>query len=167
MAPASEVFVRPFGYDAGVPVVRQIGDRKLYLGNVHGANDAEAGFDHVLTLTEERIPATTHHCPLVDSDDNDWIDFERAVDAARELIRKDGSLLVHCEHGISRSSTVIATAIAADENTTFHEALSEVQNARPHAIPNPHLHEQAVVYLASRSGDADTTDGRDGTTSCS
>lgn len=152
MAPENEVFVRPFGYDAGVPMIRQIGDRELYLGNGHAVNDDETLFEHVLSLTAEPNSASTHHRPLVDGDGNDWAAFERAVDTAWELLGRDGSTLVHCKHGISRSSAVIATAIAAEEAITFREALDVVHDVWPHAVPHPRLHEQAIVYLTSRSG---------------
>nr|WP_245757975.1 dual specificity protein phosphatase family protein [Halobiforma haloterrestris] len=58
-------------------------------------------------------------------------------------------MLIHCKAGISRSSTLVATAIAAEEDRRFREALRIVQEARPFAMPNPALHELAVVYLAA------------------
>lgn len=148
---APEVHVRPFGYVADEAVVRRIGDRELYLGNASAADPDrhDHEFRYVLSATGEPRPATTHHRPLVDGPGNDWAAFARAVDTTRDLLRRDGSLLVHCNAGISRSSTLLAAALAAEEDRRFHDALAVVQDARPHALPHPALHRQAVVYLAA------------------
>lgn len=133
-------------------MVRRIGDRDLFLGNYRAAHpDAhDREFAAVLSATGDRHPLTTHHHPLADGAGNDWAAFEAAVDAARECYRRDGAALIHCKAGISRSSTLAATAIAAEEGIGFRDALAEVQAARPPACPNPILHESAVVYLAAR-----------------
>lgn len=145
--------VRPFRYVEDHAVVRRVGDRDCYLGNWRAADPdhCDRSFDHVLSLSDDAYPNTTHHRPMVDGPENDWRAFETAVDTARRLHRRDGSLLVHCTAGISRSTTVLATALAAEEGIGFRRALADVQDARPHAQPHPALHEQAVVYLAARS----------------
>ena len=145
--------VRPFGYVEDRPVVRRIGDRDLFLGNGLAADPAhhDRTFAYVLSATREERPLTTHHHPLDDGPGNDWPAFEAAVDATRTLIRREGSVLIHCKAGISRSTALIATALAAEEGEPFSDALTLVQEARPHAVPHPALHELAVVYLAARS----------------
>jgi Dual specificity phosphatase, catalytic domain. len=154
------VFVRPRGHVEERPVVRPIGDQALYLGNRLAADpdslaradsppDGET-FEFVLTVSQDSQPLTTHHRPLADGPGNSWPRFEAAVDTARRLYRRDGSLLCHCKAGISRSTTVVATTIAAEESRPFRAALDTVQEARPHAIPHPALHEQAVLYLAAQ-----------------
>lgn len=107
-------------------------------------------FDAVLSVGSDSYSATTHHRPLVDGPETDWPAFAAAVETARHLHRADGSLLVHCKAGISRSVAVLATTLAAAENRSFHDALSVVQAARPHAIPHPALHRLGVIYLAAR-----------------
>ncbi len=148
------VVVRPLNYVADEPVVRRIGDRDLYIGNRLAADPDRHGrsfeFEYVLSVGSDEYPLTTHHRPLEDGPDNEWTVFEAAVDTARELFRRDGSLLVHCKAGISRSSTLLATTLAAEEDRTFADALALVQRARPHAMPHPALHEQAICYLAAR-----------------
>ncbi len=147
------MFVRPKGYVADEPVIRRIGDRDCYLGNALAADpDAhDRSFDFVLSTTAEELPLTTHHRPLIDGRGNEWAAFEAAVDTARRLYRRDGSLLVNCKAGVSRSATLIAATLAAEEGREFRDALGVVQDARPYAMPNPALHELAVVYLAARS----------------
>lgn len=156
------LYVRPFGYAADHPVVRRVGDRDVFVGNAAAADPARyddadpaavdvaaPAFEYVLSVSLDAYPLTTHHRPMVDSDEVAWDRFAAAVDAARDLLARDGSLLVHCEAGISRSATVLATALAAAEGRRFVEALHLVQAARPHAVPNPTLHECGVLYLAA------------------
>jgi atypical dual specificity phosphatase len=141
--------VRPFGYVGDEPVVRRVGDRSLFLGNFH-AGDTDTGeqFDHVVSLTTDPQPATTYHRPLIDGYDVEWSRFADAVDTTRRLHGSGGSVLVHCKAGVSRSSAVIASALAVAEGRRFRDALAEVQAARPIAMPHPALHRQAVYYLA-------------------
>ena len=147
----SDPTVRPFGYVEDHPVIRRIGDRELFLGNVYAADPErhDRRFDFVLSVTPDEHPLTTRHHPLEDGPGNDWLAFEAAVDAARGLIRSDGSVLIHCRAGISRSTALVATALAAEEDLRFRDALDAVQEARPHAMPHPALHEFAVIYLAA------------------
>lgn len=149
--PMSEVAVRPIGYVEDEPVIRRIGERNLYLGNEHAADSEQhdQSFQYVLSVSTDNYPLTTHH-PLDDGPGNDWMEFEGAVDTARRLYRRDGSVLIHCTAGISRSSTVIATALAAEESRQLRDVFSIVLRARPSATLNPALHELAVVYVAAR-----------------
>lgn len=144
---------RPHAYVEDHAVVRRIGDRDLYLGNVHAADPDrhDRTFDFVLSATDEPQPSTTHHHPIVDGPEIEWSRFAAAVDATRRLHRADGSLLVHCTAGISRSATLVAATLAAEEGRCLDEALDAVNESRPFAQPYPHLHELAVYYLADRS----------------
>lgn len=150
------VHVRPIRYVEDHPVLCQVGDRLLFLGNVHAADPdrCDRSFDAVVSLTSDPRPATTHHHPLVDGEGNEWAAFAAAVDETRRLSREDGTVLVHCRAGISRSSAVLATAIAAAEGQRFREAMADVQAARPHAVANPALVDLAVAYLATRRDDS-------------
>ena len=143
--------VRPFDYVSDEPIVRRIGDRELFLGNWFAAAPAghDHTFEHVLSVTSEKRPLTTHHHPLDDGPGNDWSAFAAAVDTARALHRRDGSVLIHCKAGISRSSVLVATTLAAEEGRRLDEAFAIVHDARPHAVVHPALHESAVVYLAA------------------
>ncbi|EMA42502.1 protein-tyrosine phosphatase family protein [Halococcus saccharolyticus] len=148
----SEPIVRPFGYVADEPIVRRIGERELYLGNEAATDPVQHDhtFEFVLSVTTDERPLTTHHHPLDDGPGNDWPTFEAAVDTARALYRRDGSLLIHCKAGISRSSALVAITIAAEEDRRLDDAFAIVHEARPHAVSHPALHEAAVIYLAAR-----------------
>jgi len=143
--------VRPFGYVEDRPIIRRVGSHELFIGNHHAGNPErhDHSFRYVLSATEEPLPLTTHHCPLLDGPGNDWSAFKTAVDTSRRLHRQDGSVLIHCKAGISRSSTLLATTLAAEENQSFRAALDLVQQGRPSAMPHPSLHKAAIVYLAS------------------
>jgi protein-tyrosine phosphatase len=148
---STDCAVRPVGFVSDAPVIRQIGDRSLYLGNKHAARPEahDRSFEHVLSATSEAYPLTTAHHPLTDGPGNEWAAFEAAVDTARRFVRAGGPALIHCKAGVSRSSTLLATAIAAEENRPLSNALASVQAARPIATPNPALYELAVIYLAA------------------
>jgi protein-tyrosine phosphatase len=145
------VVVRPKGYVHDEPVVRRVGDRALCIGN-RAATESERvaeRFAHVLSVNAEPGLATTHHRPLVDSEDATWERFAAAVDAARALHDREGALLVNCRAGVSRSTAVLAAALAAAEDRAFVDALHAVQDARPHAVPHPRLHDLGVAYVAA------------------
>ena len=151
-----ELPFRPHGYIEDHAVVRRIGNRDIYLGNVHAADPDrhDWSFTFVLSATSEPQPLTTHHHPIVDGPEIEWSRFEAAVDATRDLYRRDGLLLVHCTAGISRSTTLVAATLAAEEGLSLSDALDAVTDARPFAQPHPHLHELAVIYLAAEPGGA-------------
>lgn len=146
-----DAVVRPFGYVHDDPVLVRLPDREAWLGNVHAADPRrrDRSFAHVLSLTRDRQPATTHHHPFADDRDHDAAAFRAAVDDARRLLAADGDLLVHCKAGVSRSAAVLATALAATDGRPFRDALDDVQRVRPVATPNPALVESAVTYLAA------------------
>lgn len=142
--------VRPIGFRSDEPVARPIPNSNLVLGNQHAAGDAFAdSYAAVLSLTPQAQPLTTDHQPLIDGHGNEWRTFEAAIDTARELARLDSPVLIHCKAGISRSTTVIATALAAEAGTTFQQALDRILQVRPLAVPHPTLHKLGVYYLAA------------------
>ncbi len=150
-----DVVVRPFAYVHDDPVLVELPDREVWLGNVHAADVTrhDRSFEHVLSLTRERQPATTHHHPFADDRDHDAAAFRAAVDTARGLLDTDDDVLVHCKAGVSRSAAVLATALAASDDQSFGDALDVVQRARPVATPHPALVTTAVTYLAATHDD--------------
>ncbi|WP_435333638.1 dual specificity protein phosphatase family protein [Haloarchaeobius sp. TZWWS8] len=141
------VYVRPLGYVEDSPVARRVGDREVFIGNVHAPTSGRE-FETVVSLTDAQ-PTTTDHHPLVDGPEADFSTFAAAVDATRARMRADGSVLVHCRAGVSRSSAVLAAALATEQETSFVDELHRVQQARPTAVPHPALHELGVVYVAA------------------
>jgi protein-tyrosine phosphatase len=80
---------------------------------------------------------------------NDQSAFTAAVETTRTHSQDDESQLVHCAAGISRSATVIATALAAEEDWTFNASADFVQAHRQCARPHPKLRVNALSYLTT------------------
>ena len=144
-------------------VLKQIGDRPLYLGNQcsvgadgvsHGMTEtfAEEGVP-VLSVNKREQPLTTHHHPIHDGPGNDPAAFEAAMDTARELYQavlkgdRPGPMMVNCAAGISRSTTTIAVTLAATEEVSFETGVQKVKTYRGRASPHPALVELAETYL--------------------
>lgn len=94
---------------------------------------------YVVTLCETKSDYTTvHHviedAPL-DNPEEHQSRFNRAVDIVLEALDQDVNILVHCAAGISRSPSVVATAIAHRENITLEDAVELVREERPEADP--------------------------------
>lgn len=147
----ADPIVRPIAFVEDEPVVRRIGDRDLFIGNELAADPSrhDHRFEAVLSVSTDSHPGTTHHHPLDDGPENRWEDFAAAIETARDLYRESPPVLVNCTAGVSRSTTVIATTLAAEEGRPFRDALAAVQRVRPVATPHPALHELAVYYLAA------------------
>ncbi len=133
-------------------VAAQIGDRDLWIGNVGAIKPrllAEMEFDpeYVVSVNGTATAATTDHHPLKDEHVNDHEQFSNAVATTRNRIRSDGTVLVNCSVGVSRSATVIATAIAAEEGLSFDAVVAEIREHRPRARPHPKLQLNAYAYL--------------------
>ena len=99
------------------------------------------------SVNRQSTAATTDHYPLKDGYINEQDTFTAAVDATRRQIKEDGSVVVNCAAGISRSATVIATAIAAEDDMTLTGAIEEIRQTRGRARPHTKLRVSAQAYL--------------------
>jgi len=132
----------------------RIGDRDLWIANggaIEPDHLAAMQLDpeYVVSLNRTATEATTDHFPLKDGYVNDQQKFSAAVETTREHIRAGGAVIVNCAAGISRSSTVLATALAAEDNISFDTAVDEITNTRPRARPHPKLKLNAYAYLVN------------------
>ncbi|KAA8583485.1 hypothetical protein FQN60_014693 [Etheostoma spectabile] len=59
---------------------------------------------------------------------------------------KDGVVLVHCNAGVSRSSSVVIGYLMMREGLLFDDAYSQVKVARPSIRPNPGFYQQLQGY---------------------
>jgi len=132
----------------------RIGDRDLWIANggaIEPDHLAAMQLDpeYVVSLNRTATEATTDHFPLKDGYVNHQQKFSAAVETTREHIRAGGTVIVNCAAGISRSSTVLATALAAEDNISFDTAVDEIKNTRPRARPHPKLKLNAYAYLVN------------------
>lgn len=104
----------------------------------------------VVSLTADEPPESTAHHPLVDGL-NYQPRFDDAVDAARRGLVGDDPVIVHCRAAVSRSTAVLATALAAESDRSLAATFGDIRDARPEADPRPPLRWHARHYL----GEAD------------
>jgi atypical dual specificity phosphatase len=138
-------------------VAARIGNRELWIANAGAIQpDHLAALDltpeYVVSLNRTPTEVTTDYHPLKDAHVNDQQQFTKAVHVVRDRIQRDGEVIVNCQAGISRSSTVIATAIAAEDELSFETAVEEIKHTRKRADPHPKLQLNAQAYLATVVG---------------
>ncbi len=140
-------------------IAAKVGDRDLWIGNVGAIKPrllAEMNLDpeYVVSVNATATAATTDHYPLTDEHINDHEQFSNAVAATRNRIQSKGTVLVNCSVGVSRSATVIATAIAAEDGLSFDTVVAEIRERRPRARPHPKLKLNGYAYLLTEENRA-------------
>lgn len=131
----------------------------IYIGDIGDAGNAdwlrEGSPTAVLKLShsdpEEPYPeaVTVREVPLIDGPQNDYRDFERAVETLLELLA-DHTVFVHCRAGVSRSSSVTAAALAVRRDVTVDGAITFIEDHRPRIHPHPDLRTQAELFVERR-----------------
>lgn len=92
-----------------------------------------------------------HKVGLVDGPGNDPNVFNAAVILLLGILSDEQNyVLVHCQAGISRSATVVATYLAWVNKSSFEEAVRMIQVVRPQVLPNESLVKLAKEFLAAR-----------------
>ncbi len=105
---------------------------KLWIGNARDARDLklihDAGIEAVVDLAANEAPAvlsrdiTYCRIPLVDGDGNSAELLRLAVNTTAQLAQDGVPTLVACSHGMSRSPTIVAFAVARLQDITAMEA---------------------------------------------
>lgn len=62
------------------------------------------------------------------------------------VLRQKGVVLVHCNAGVSRSSSIVIGYLMQREGLSFEDAYSQVKLARPSVHPNPGFYQQLQSY---------------------
>ena len=130
-------------------------DRQRWSDQTTVLAEIELDPEYIITVNETATAATTDHYPLKDEHVNDHQKFSAAVGTTRAHIRSEKTVLVNCSVGLSRSSTVIATAIAAEDELSFDAAVAEIRDHRLRANPHPKLQLNAYAYLVTEENRAD------------
>jgi len=135
----------------------RIGDRNIWIANggaVQPHNLEQLGIEpgHVVSVNRTKTDATTDFHPLLDGFVNSYHKFVKAVDATRICLRDDEPVIVNCAAGISRSTTVLATAMATEDGIPLSEAIETIKTHRQRAQPHPKLLFLAYAYLVTAGG---------------
>lgn len=102
----------------------------VYLGDIQDAKMYGDTVDIVISVARNYTEYTDYHVPLKDSNSIDSSNFNDAVDTVQNTLTTDDTVLVHCIVGSSRGPTVLATAIAAENGTSFDEELQSMKGQR-------------------------------------
>ena len=136
---------------------------RLYLGSLRAVQNKTV-FDalhvsHVLTCGRNlsphlQLPSSIQHMVLeVDDSQREPIGqhFRKAIDFIDAALQadKEGSVVVHCFAGVSRSSTLVVAYLMKTRNMSFDEAMTFVKTHRPAANPNPNFITQLKEYERS------------------
>lgn len=105
----------------------------------------------IINVTRDGHANDDYFIPLNDGEldgGNTQLQFADAVNTVRTEMENENKVFVYCGMGQSRSVSVIATAIAAEEGTTFNEVLNKLLEARKTSIaPAESLQEKSKIYL--------------------
>lgn len=135
-------------------------------GSIFLGPQQAAGKNKLVALKEASPPITAivnctnvfpnHHesefityCRIAVNDEagaNILVYLEGAVKFIRHHILKGSSVLVHCQMGVSRSSTVIIAYLMQYRSMSRAEAYTHVKKRRPMANPNPGFWAQLEIY---------------------
>ena len=116
----------------------------------------EAGVTAIVSLTESPLDQEAlgeadleyRHIPITDGGAPKPDQIADFVRFAGNVIRRDGSVLVHCLGGSDRTGTMLACFLVA-EGMSASAAIKDVRRLRPSAIENT-TQEQAVHDYAKR-----------------
>ena len=116
----------------------RVGNRDLWIGNFGAIKpriltEIDLDPEYVVSVNGTTTTVTTDHHPLKDGYVNDHQQFSDAVTTTRSHIRNEGTVLGNCSVGVSKSATVIATAIAAEDGLSFDAAVAGIREHRPRA----------------------------------
>ncbi|XP_054874247.1 dual specificity protein phosphatase 19-like isoform X2 [Amphiprion ocellaris] len=95
-------------------------------------------------LPDQLVYKTLQILDLPDTDITSYLDeCSSFIDQARD---QDGVVLVHCNAGVSRSSSIVIGYLMLREELSFDDAYDQVKQARPSIRPNPGFYQQLQNY---------------------
>ena len=119
--------------------------QSLFLSGINSATDKkmlkELGITHIVDIqnyTFSKIDNIKYlRVPIYDSPDEDIIDKINEVNTFIDnAIKSKGKVLVHCQMGISRSSSFIISYLMKTYNCSFDKVYDFVKNKRSTVYPN-------------------------------
>lgn len=143
-----------------IPVNMDMIEPNLYLGNIASATDvnniSKFKITHILTIDTCPLPRhilelkglTTKYIQLSDQPREDLLSHLDDTAAFIEKGIENGTVLVHCYIGVSRSATVILAYMMKKYQIALAEAFIRVKKKRNMIDPNPGFVTQLKLYQA-------------------
>jgi len=123
-----------------VPITHII--KNIYIGNLLGGIDKDEqdlfSIDGFVRVIEGDYFSTEKPTLQIPIDDNEEVDILKYVDSFLNFIKQnsDKNILIHCQHGSSRSGTFVLLYLMAFHNMSFEEALEFARTKRLGINPN-------------------------------
>jgi len=129
----------------------------LYLGNTFAQRNesrlCSVGITHILSITPYSYPLdgllVRKSIPVDDYPDEDLMAHFSDANAYIENAITAGGVLVHCQHGVSRSATFVAAYLMKSRSFGHEEAIAFVKERRTRAKPNAGFIRQLEIYELS------------------
>jgi protein-tyrosine phosphatase len=129
----------------------------LYLGTFKNASNFQEmrifKIKYILNCAYEinidNLPKSIHYChlKLTDNETTDIVQyFDQAFDFIEEARKKKENILIHCQLGISRSSTILIGYLIKYMGYTTETALEFLKSKRSSVHPNSGFREQLLSY---------------------
>lgn len=140
------------------PVIHQI-TPNLAISDIYAAKHEktlkEHGITHILSLlsfaTIQPVPKfiTNLKLDILDYPDENILDEFKVTHAfIDEAVKKGGNVLIHCQAGISRSSTTLCAYLMKSQGLSRDVAFKMIKDKRPIVNPNEGFWKQLEVYEA-------------------
>ncbi|CAF1152773.1 unnamed protein product [Rotaria magnacalcarata] len=134
----------------------EILDLWLYQGNWEEANDLvlldRLAISHIVNVTSYTINDSSRRILHISSREGRSADLLESFNTTNSFLdkcREQGQrTLVHCNRGVSRSSTIVLAYLMYHKNWPLLQAYEYLLIKRPQALPNPVLFLQLIRYEA-------------------
>ncbi|RHZ75925.1 hypothetical protein Glove_208g193 [Diversispora epigaea] len=132
---------------------------RLYLGSSRAGTDVEwlknHKISHILIVADNIFPLypENYKYKTISINDHRTENIAQYFDITSDFIhlaleRENGIILVHCQLGISRSSSIVISYLMKYQKMSFEDAYKFVTSKRPEIRPNLGFRKQLVEYEA-------------------
>ncbi|KAF0449642.1 Dual specificity protein phosphatase 19 [Gigaspora margarita] len=130
---------------------------RLYLGSKRAALNHDWLKQHkitnILTVAHDIKPRfpKSYVYKVIPIEDSIYVNISKYFEETflfiqNVLDQEDKSILVHCQMGISRSSSIVIAYIMKSQNKSLKDAMALVQEKRPHVWPNASFYKQLEEF---------------------